>query len=261
MDYFTFTVFLTAALCAGMVVLLEVGRRIGVRRITSDPEGAKAGTGAIDGAVFALLGLLIAFTFSGATSRFDERRNLIIEETNDVGTAYLRLDLLPASTQPPLRELFRQYLDARLETYEQLPDHEAAKASYDRSLALQEDIWQQAVAAARMPEAPVAANTLLLPALNQMFDITTTRTAKMKMHPPPVIFAMLFGMVLISALLAGFGMAHGKSRSWIHIIGFTLTMALAVNVIINIEFPRKGLIRVDEFDQSLWELRKSMEGD
>lgn len=261
MDYIHFTFLLSAALFAGMVVLLEVGRRIGVRRITADPEGAKAGTGAIDGAVFALLGLLIAFTFSGATSRFDERRNLIIEETNDVGTAYLRLDLLPASAQPPLRELFRQYLDARLETYEQLPDLEAAKASYDHSLILQEDIWQQAVAAARMPEAPVAANTLLLPALNQMFDITTTRTAKMKMHPPPVIFAMLFGMVLISALLAGFGMAHGKSRSWVHIIGFTLTMALAVNVIINIEFPRKGLIRVEEFDQSLWELRKSMEGD
>lgn len=118
MSYISFTVFLTAALFAGMVVLLEVGQRIGVRRIAADPEGAKSGTGAIDGAVFALLGLLIAFTFSGATSRFDDRRNLIIEETNDVSTAYLRPDLLPASSQPPLRELFRQYLDARLETYQ-----------------------------------------------------------------------------------------------------------------------------------------------
>jgi len=261
MSYISLTLFLTAALFAGMIVLLEIGRRIGVRRIAADPEGAKSGTGAVDGAVFALLGLLIAFTFSGATSRFDDRRNLIIEETNDVSTAYLRLDLLPASSQPPLRELFRQYLDARLETYQKLPDIEAARASYDRSMELQEDIWQQAVAAARMPEAPLAANTLLLPALNQMFDITTTRTAKMQMHPPLVIFAMLFGMVLISALLAGFGMAHGKSRSWVHIIGFTLTMALAVNVIINIEFPRKGLIRVDEFDQSLRKLRKGMDGE
>jgi hypothetical protein len=261
MSYISFTVFLTAALFAGMVVLLEVGRRIGVRRIAADPEGAKSGTGAIDGAVFALLGLLIAFTFSGATSRFDDRRNLIIEETNDVSTAYLRLDLLPASSQPPLRELFRQYLDARLETYQKLPDIEAAQASFDHSMRLQEDIWQQAVAAARMPEAPLAANTLLLPALNQMFDITTTRMAIMKMHPPPVIFVLLFGMALISSLLAGFGMAHGKSRSWVHIIGFTLTMALAVNVIINIEFPRKGLFRVDEFDQSLWKLRQGMNSE
>lgn len=258
MSYVSVTLLLTAALFAGMVALLEIGRRIGVRRIAADPEGAKSGTGAIDGAVFALLGLLIAFTFSGATSRFDERRSLIIEETNNVSTAYLRIDLLPDSTQPALRDLFRRYLDARLETYQKLPDIDAAQASFDRSLELQEDIWQHAVAAARLPEAPLAANTLLLPALNQMFDVTTTRMAIMKMHPPPVIFVLLFGMALISALLAGYGMAHGKSRSWVHIIGFTMTMALAVNVIINIEYPRKGLIRVDEFDQSLRELRQGM---
>jgi len=258
MNYIFLNLFLTIALFAGMVVMLEIGRRIGVRRIAADPEGAKSGTGAIDGAVFALLGLLIAFTFSGATSRFDERRNLIIEETNDVSTAYLRLDLLPASTQPALRELFREYLDARLETYQKMPDMKVAKVSFDRSIELQEDIWREAVAAAGMKEAPLAANTLLLPALNQMFDITNTRMMVMKKHPPLVIFVLLFGLALISALLAGFGMAHGKSRSWVHIIGFTLTMALAVNIIINIEYPRRGLIRLDSFDQSLWELRQSM---
>jgi len=261
MSYIFLNLFLTVALFAGMVVMLEIGRRIGVRRIAADPEGAKSGTGALDGAVFALLGLLIAFTFSGATSRFDERRNLIIEETNDVSTAYLRLDLLPASTQPALRELFREYLDARLETYQKMPDMKVAKGSFDRSIELQEDIWRQAVAAAGMKEAPLAANTLLLPALNQMFDITNTRMMVMKKHPPLVIFVLLFGLALISALLAGFGMAHGKSRSWVHIIGFTLTMALAVNIIINIEYPRRGLIRLDSFDQSLWELRQSMNPD
>jgi len=258
MSYIFLNLFLTIALFAGMVVMLEIGRRIGVRRIAADPEGAKSGTGALDGAVFALLGLLIAFTFSGATSRFDERRNLIIEETNDVSTAYLRLDLLPASTQPSLRELFREYLDARLETYQKMPDMKVAKGFFDRSIELQEDIWREAVAAAGMKEAPLAANTLLLPALNQMFDITNTRMMVMKKHPPLVIFVLLFGLALISALLAGFGMAHGKSRSWVHIIGFTLTMALAVNIIINIEYPRRGLIRLDSFDQSLWELRQSM---
>jgi len=258
MSYIFLNLFLTAALFAGMVLMLEIGRRIGVRRIAADPEGAKSGTGALDGAVFALLGLLIAFTFSGATSRFDERRNLIVEETNDVSTAYLRLDLLPAITQPALRELFREYLDARLDTYQKMPDMNAAKAPFDRSIKLQEDIWRQAVAAAAMDEAPIAANTLLLPALNEMFDITNTRLMVMKKHPPLVIFVLLFAMALISALLAGFGMAHGKSRSWIHIIGFTLTMALAVNIIINIEYPRRGMIRLDSFDQSLRELRQSM---
>ena len=76
----------------------------------------------MDGAVFAVLGLLIAFTFSGATARFDTRRQLIVEETNDIGTAYLRLAPLPADAQPPLRQAFRDYLAARIETYRRQQD-------------------------------------------------------------------------------------------------------------------------------------------
>lgn len=258
MSYTIFASLLTLVLFVGMVGLLELGRRMGVRRMAADPEGAQAGTGAVDGAVFALLGLLIAFTFSGAATRFDERRNLIVQETNDIGTAYLRLDLLPPSAQPALRDLFRRYLDSRLEVYRKLPDVEEAKAELARSNKLQGEIWSQAVATSRMSEAPPAANMLLLPALNQMIDITTTRTMAAQMHPPMVIFVLLFGLALIAALLAGYGMAGGKSRSWIHMIGFAATMALAVNVIIDIEYPRLGLIRVDAFDQALVELRESM---
>src|SRR5437870_1497571 len=131
------TVSTTLALFCGMLVPLEIGRRIGVRRMAQDPEGARAGIGAIEGAVFGLLGLLIAFTFSGAASRFDTRRQLIVEETNDIGTAYLRLDLLPADLQPALRESFRRYLDARIEVYRKLPDIAAARKSLAKADELQ----------------------------------------------------------------------------------------------------------------------------
>ena len=116
----------TAGLFVGMLVLLEVGRRIGVRRLARDPEGATVGLGTVEGAVFGLLGLLVAFTFSGAAARFDTRRQLIIEEANAVGTAYLRLELLPTAAQPSLRAAFRQYLAARLAVYRQLADVAAA---------------------------------------------------------------------------------------------------------------------------------------
>src|SRR4051812_42855896 len=89
----------------GSLLLLEVGRRIGIRKLAEDAEGARAGVGTVDAATFALLGLLIAFTFSGAATRFDARRQLIIEEANNIGTAYLRIDLLPPEAQPALREL------------------------------------------------------------------------------------------------------------------------------------------------------------
>ena len=258
MIYTLFLLAISLALFAGMLLCPDLGRRFGIHRMAQDPEGAHSGTGAVDGAVFALLGLLIAFTFSGAAGRFDERRSLIVEETNDIGTAYLRLDLLPASSQPALRDLFRRYVDSRLEVYRKLPDIEAARSELVRSNQLQGEIWSQAVAAGRMSEAPPAANMLLLPALNQMIDITTTRTMAAQVHPPMVIFVLLFGLALVAALLAGYGMAGGKTRSWIHMIGFAATMALAVNIIIDIEYPRLGLIRVDAFDQALVELRASM---
>jgi hypothetical protein len=248
---------LAVGLFFGILAMLELGRRLGIRRLASDPAGAQAGTGAVEGAVFALVGLLIAFTFSGAASRFDERRDLIVAETNAIGTAWLRLDLLPAD-QPAIRDSFRQYLDARLAVYRKLPDLEAAHAELAKATALQATIWAQAIAAGQREGASPDAIKLLLPALNEMFDITTTRTMATQAHPPVVIYGMLIVLALASALLAGFGMAGSKSRSWLHILGFAGVMAVAVYVIIDLEFPRLGLIQVDTFDQALVELRASM---
>ena len=249
---FTFGLFL------GMLLFLEIGRRIAVRRMREDTEAAGEGVGAVDGAVFALLGLLIAFTFSGASSRFDTRRQLIVEETNDIGTAYLRLDLLPADLQPALRESFRRYLDARIEVYRKLPDIVAAKESLAKANELQGQIWRQAVVASRAEGAPPAAPILLLPALNAMIDITTTRTMATQMHPPTVVFVMLFGLAMAASLLAGYGMTGSKVRRWFHMLGFALVMAFVVYVILDIEYPRFGLIQVDAFDQALVDLRASM---
>src|SRR5947209_3690284 len=94
----------------GLLVLMEIGRRAGVRR-GNDPAIAGAAA-VVDAAIFGLLGLLLAFTVSGAASRFDARRQLVVEESNDIGTAYLRLDLLPAAAQPELRNAFRDYVDS-----------------------------------------------------------------------------------------------------------------------------------------------------
>jgi len=258
MSYTLLMASLAAGTFIGMLVLLELGRRIGQRRLMMDPDGARAGAGVVEGAVFALLGLLIAFTFSGAASRFDTRRQLIVEEANAIGTAYLRLDILPPPAQPALREKFRQYVETRIEVYRKLPDVSAARAELAKSSKLQQEIWSEAVAASQA-ESAQPARVLVLPALNAMIDITSTRTMATRMHPPMIIFVMLIGLALASSLLAGSGMAGGKERSWIHIVGFAATMALAVYVILDIEFPRIGLIRLEEFDRMLVDVRASMQ--
>jgi len=246
-----------AAIFLGMVVLVTVGRRIGAQRLSRDPEGAQEGLGVVSGAVFSLLGLLIAFTFSSAATRFDGRRQMVTEEANDIGTAYLRVDLLPAQAQPPLRDLFRQYLDSRLETYRKLPDLDAAKAELVRSQKLQGEIWSYATAACR-DSGSSPAHMLLLPALNQMFDIVTTRTEAGNIHPPLIIFAMIGLLAFGAALLAGFAMAKNKSPSWAHTISFAAVMALTIYVIVDLEYPRFGLINVRGADRVLVQLRESM---
>ena len=243
-------------LLGGILLLIETGRRIALWRMSKDAEGARAGLGTIEGAVFGLMGLLLAFTFSGASARFDTRRQMIVEEANAIGTAYLRLDLLSAAAQPALKEKFRKYVDARLAVYRTLPDFEAAKAELTRVAALQNEIWTQAVTACRESAQPPT--MLVLPALNQMFDVATTRTAMLRMHPPPVIFIMLIALVLTGSLLAGYGMVTSKIRSWLHILGFAAAMSVAVYVILDFEFPRVGLIRVGTFDRVLVDLRDSM---
>ena len=237
MDYSLLSLLLALGLFLSMLLFLEVGWRVGIRRRAKDAEGAAAGVGAVEGAIFALLGLLIAFTFSGASARFDTRRQLIVEETNDIGTAYLRFDLLSADVRPVLQERFRHYVDARLAVYRKLPDMAAAKEELAKATKLQGEIWSQAVAACREAPTPQA-TMLLLPALNAMIDITTTRTMAAQMHPPAIIFVMLFGLGLASALLAGYGMASATSRSWLHMLGFAAAMAVAVYVILDLEYPR-----------------------
>jgi hypothetical protein len=240
-----------------MLVLLELGRRLGRRRHRRDEEGSRAGLGAVEGAVFALMGLLIAFTFSGAAARFDSRREMIIEEANAIGTAWMRLDLLPPAAQPDLRASFRKYLDHRLAAYASVPDMAAVQRELDLAAAEQALIWQQAVAGCL--EAPGPLTAQLIPALNQMFDVASARLAVTRVHPPTIVFIMLALLALMSSLLAGYAMAGSRSRSWIHIVGFALIMAATVYVILDLEFPRLGIIRIDSFDQLLVDVRRGME--
>lgn len=255
---FAFAVALGAlVLFAALLALLEVGGRLGARALARNPDAA-TGAGAMEGAVFALLGLLLAFTFFGAASRFDDRRRLIVDETNAIGTAYLRIDLLPASAQPGLRDAFRGYVDQRLAAYRALPDLAVATAAFERANELQQHIWIRTVAAVTAPESVAGSVQLVLPALNEMIDITTTRAMAARMHPPPVVFGLLFVLMLLSALLAGYAMAAAKTRNWLYRATFAFTLAGASYVILDFEFPRFGLINVDEFDQALVDLRTNM---
>jgi hypothetical protein len=234
---------------------MEFGRRIHLRR---REEKLSSGLGVIDGAVFGLMALLLGFSFSGAVSRFDVRRELIVQETNAIGTAWLRVDLLPEAAQAQIRDDFRAYLDARLDFYKNLGlDREKASQELVLSQKLQGKIWAESIAAAKETNS-TAVLTLVVNSLNEMIDITTTRFVALQTHPPVAMYVTLLLLALGSSVIAGFGMGDSDKRSWLHTLVFSLALTLTVYTIIDLEFPRAGIIRVDRYDQALVDQRNSM---
>jgi hypothetical protein len=154
-----------------------------------------------------------------------------------------------------MREDFRQYVDSRLAAYRALPDVQAAYAKLAEGAALQKKIWSRAVEA--VGSAGNDTTSLVLSSLNEMIDITTTRTVAARTHPPGIVIALLVLLVLAGAFLAGYGSA-ASARSWLHTLGFATLMAAAIYLILELEFPRTGLIRIDALDQLLVEVRQSM---
>ena len=242
----------------GILVALWLGRRIGKRVLARHGSLGHNGVTSLETAVFALLGLMIAFTFSGALNRFDGRRVQAVDEANAMGTAWLRIDLLPAAAQPKLRESFKSYVDARIATYKKLPDLRAARAEVVRANELQGVVWAQAVSALRSPQVRPGTDLLVLPPLNQMFDISTVRLTATQIHPPLAIYVMLIALALASALLAGYQTAGERAYDWVHQVGFATIVAITVYVILDIEYPRLGFIRIDAIDHLLVDVRAGM---
>jgi len=244
-------------LFVSIIAFLFLGRLLGVRAVARHGS-VSSRAGSLEAAVFALLGLMIAFTFSGALERFDKRRAQAVDEANAIGTAWLRMDLLPASAQPKVRETFKAYVDARIATYRKLPDVAAAQAEVKRSLEVQGELWSQVVAAVRQRDAHPNVELVVIPAMNEMINFTTLRIAATRIHPPWIIYLMLAVLALAAALLSGYQQGGEKDVDWLHKIGFALTVAITVYVILDVEYPRLGFVRIDAIDQVLVETRAGM---
>ena len=260
----------TVLLFLSILGMIETGRRIGRKRFESEGESAGKGFTAVEGAIFGLLGLVLAFSFSGALTRFDARRQLVIKEANDIGTAWMRIDLLPPDVQAPMRELFRKYLDARLEAYSNASHREMVKSALERAAGIQKEIWALAVESRRPGGGAEAAGggslvsgmqaqMLLLPALNAMFDTGTSQQETVRFHPPTIIFIMLGSLILACALFAGYDMGGRRNVNLLHSVGFALVLSVTMYVIIDVEYPRLGFIRMSDSDDVLRNIRKGMD--
>jgi len=242
------------ALFVVMLVSLEAGRRLGLYRSRRDGSAARTGVGVVDGTVYGLLGLLLGFAFSGAAARFDARRELVAQEVSAISTAWLRIDVLPADAQPAIRAGFRSYVDALLATFSsRIPPDPYAPSS--DAMRAEKEIWTRSVAACMTAEGEKA-RMLLLPSVNEMFDAVDRERLARRMHPPRLIFLMLGFMAIAASLFGGYAMSSAPTRNWMYIIGVAATISLAVYVILELEYPRLGLVQIDSVD--LVQLRATM---
>ncbi len=160
--------------------------------------------------------------------------------------------------QPAVKQDYRDYTDARITYFKHLGSDSAEAAADDaRVHALQNKIWDETVAGATSLNSN-AAVTLTLSSLNDVIDITTTRAVATEMHPPFAIYLALGLLALAGAFLAGYGTASTPQRSWLHMLLFCGVLAMALYTILDMEYPRVGLIRLDAIDHVLVDQRKTM---
>jgi len=234
-----------------------LGHHVGLGWRARGMKEVRESTTAIQTSLFALLGLMIAFTISGGATRLEARQHLIIKEANAISTAYLRIDMMPPAHQPALRELFRRYTEARIAAVRQITHLDEARLSRERAIELQGRIWEAAVAGQAEVKDPRAAS-LALPAINEMIDVTTERDASFQTHVPIAMFALLIVLAFACAFLAGVEMSQQPRPSAFHVLAFAGTLAVTCYVILCVEFPRWGFVRLTPFDNLIVAVRQSM---
>jgi hypothetical protein len=263
MTFVLFSLGVAAAFFVGSLVLLNFGRQLGLRYLRQE-GGSLAGLTTVEGAVFALIGLLLAFTISGGLQRFDDRRQLVIQEANAATVASDRISLFEGDVVRNLQSKLQEYVRARIELYRMPHDFSLLRQSelfsteqQDKIIELKKNLWN-AVATACPQNNYKPACSLTLPALSNLFEVAPLRAGASEKHPPEIIYAMLFGLGLGGSLLAGFGMAAAKVRSWIHMVVFAATLTVTLYAVTDMEYPRLGLLRIENFDHFLIDAYKEM---
>lgn len=235
MSLFPFFVLSLFVLCLGTLL----GLRLQKQRARQNEEANSLKT--IEGAVLALLGLLLGFTFSMSVSRYDQRRQLEVEEANAIGTTWLRTTLLLEPARSAEQTLLRQYVPARQGFFAAGTSRVEVDRSLARSGVLQAQMWKVASEAAQAERDPVTA--LFLASLNEAIDAAEKRTAAFENRIPVSAWIMLLFVGFSGSVLVGVGL---QTRSRLLLLVLPVVVATALVEIRDLDSPRSGFIHVDQ---------------
>jgi hypothetical protein len=204
------------------------------------------------GSALTLLALIISFSFSMASSRYDQRKNLEEAEANAIGTEYSRAQLLPAADAAKIQVLLKSYIDLRIQYFTEI-EAGVRRDNAARTGKLQDELW-----AAVLPTAAAAPNPIVALVVSGMNDVLNSQsyTQAAFRNRIPVSAWNLIGIIAICCnFMVGYGVKSRTSARRLLFV-FPLFISIAVMFIADIDAPRRGIIKV--VPQNLISLAQSL---
>lgn len=229
----------------------EVGYRIGHYYQSRTDSDVKTQTNTIQAGTLGLLALILGFTFNMALQRYNNRTEGVIVEANTIGTALLRTNLLPEPYDSLTYDQLQQYIILRLQanttSYAMVTELEGLNKATKK---LQSEIWLNAVKSARIDPRSVTTG-YFISSLNDMIDAYGKSNALLSIHVPEVILFLLFIVFIMSGALMGYSSGLGKKRTTIPAMMMTFLICLVVFIIIELDRPKRGIIKVNQESMQL----------
>jgi uncharacterized membrane protein len=245
------------ALLVCMALAGDLGYRLARRGREAQSELTRTQITSIQAASLGLLALLLGFTFAMALSRFEYRKQMVVQESNAIGTAALRSQFLPTSRDDEVDELFRRYVEIRLVSVLHTAQGSSERGQLDLEVRqIQRRLWRIANEAAEADPRSISLG-LFTHAMNEVIDIKTKRDIAVANHVPEnvLLFLLLFAVLAAAVLGYGNGLAGGR------IMGLTavycVIVVLVIVLIIDLDRPQQGLARTSQ--QSMIQLQEILD--
>jgi hypothetical protein len=234
--YSLLTIFLVSVVV--LVAATEAGRVLGVRAAGRGGDDVST----LEAAVLGLLALMIGFSFAMALSRFDARRDAVVNEANAIGTTALRARLLPAPHNVEITKLLQEYVRIRLEITQHMPSTDELNAAIARSNEIQEALWQQAKIVAAKDKGVVPTG-LFIQTLNEMIDNQAKRLDAFRNRVPNIVLLALYGVAVVAGAFAGYANGLEARRVRLPIYLMMLLAAAVILLIQDLDRPRTGFVK------------------
>ena len=226
------------------LAIIELSYRLGRKLRKPADIAAKTHISALQTALLGLLALLLGFTFAMSVTRFETRKNLVLEEANAIGNAYWRSQLIPAERRPMVAGMLHEYTSASLDYH--LADQDSPRFNAANATARRIERQIRAAVAARAESPPSISTIMFVQAVNEMAQINEKRRVALENHVPEPVYYLLFIVAAGAMAYIAYGTGlHGRRRP-ISTGMFAALIALVLTFILDIDQPGSGLIRVGQ---------------